>query len=290
MIKVYPLAVYTADHGLAWSYPEAEIDFVSLDSCRKAFGSLPDFDAGGKGFDGVWANGDRVFVMKCQSVAAWDFRGRDATYLTVTWIPRSEAAEVDFDRLLHAEPMCVPSKNPPPFFEIDAARRTAARPTYAESVLYDGLARAGDVIATQPVVKRVAIKRLEGETQAICVISQTTASKMPPSCPPRRMASCNRGGDAVADIAWQKRNVRWCMMFWFMFAVWIVTLTGGLFIFSRWVEEARHNSSLLCQVEDWKARCFRAHSKCAVTNDAANVVKDQRKDGSDGSVSAKQTR
>ena len=48
MIKVYPLAVYTADHGLAWSYPEAEIDFASLDSCRKAFGSLPDFDAGAR--------------------------------------------------------------------------------------------------------------------------------------------------------------------------------------------------------------------------------------------------
>lgn len=205
-------------------------------------------------------------------------------------MPRSEAAEVDFDRLLRAEPMCVPSKNPPPFFEIDAARRTATRPARAESVLHDGLARAGDVIAAQPVAVRVAIKRMEGETQAICVISQATAPETPPSRPPRNRVSGDRGDDAVSEIAWRKRNVRWCVMFWFMFAVWIVTLAGGLFIFSRWVEKSRHNSSLLCQVEDWKTRCFRTHSKCAVTNDAANVVKDQRKDGGDGSVSAKQAR
>lgn len=287
MMKVYPLAVYTADHGLAWSYPESEIDFASLDSCRKAFGSLPDFDAGDKGFDGVWANGDHVFVMKCQSVAAWDFRGRDATYLAVTWIPRPEAAEVDIDRILRAEPMCVPSKNPPSFFEIDAMRQMSKSPVSDESVLHDGFARAGDVIAAQPVSMKVAIKRVDGETQATCVISRATASEALPSRPPQNTSRCNRGDDAVAEIARRKRNVRWCVMFWFMLVAWIVTLAGGLFIFSRWVEKTRHNSSLLCQVAYWKDHYFRTPCKHAATNDAVNVIQVQKKEGGDGSVPTK---
>ena len=289
-MKVYPLAVYTADHGLAWSYPESEIDFASLDSCRKAFGSLPDFDAGDKGFEGIWANGDRVFVMKCQSVAAWDFRGRDATYLTVTWIPRLEADEVDFDRILRTEPMCVPSKNPPSFFEIDATRQVAKSLASAELVLHDGFARAGDVIAAQPVSMKVAIKRVDGETQATCVISRATASGMLSSRPMHNMSSGDREDDAVAEIARRKRNVRWCVMFWFMFVVWLVTLAGGLFIFSRWMEKTRHNSSLLCQVEYWKDHYFRASRKHAVTNDVANVIQVLKKEAGDGSVPAKQTR
>lgn len=289
-MKVYPLAVYTADHGLAWSYPEPEIDFASLDSCRRAFGSLPDFDAGDKGFEGVWANGDRVFVMKCQSVAAWDFRGRDATYLTATWLPRSEAVEVDFDRILCAEPMCVPSKNPPPFFEIDATRKIVASRVLPEPVLTDGFARAGDVIAAQPVTTKVAIKRVDGEIQATCVISQTTVSETAPSHPSQDMSRSCWGDATVATMARRKRNVCWCVMFWFMFVVWLVTLAGGLFIFSRWVEKTRHNSSLLCQVEYWKDHYFRASRKHAATNDVANVIQVLKKEAGDGSVPAKQTR
>ena len=32
-MRQYPLAVYTAEHGLAWTYPREEIDFASLDGC-----------------------------------------------------------------------------------------------------------------------------------------------------------------------------------------------------------------------------------------------------------------
>ena len=168
--KVYPLAVYTADHGLAWTYPRGEIAFAELDACRTAFGPLPDFDAGDKGFEGVWARGDKVFVLRCQSVSAWDFRGRDATYLAVTWMDRVEAAATDFERLLAAEALRVPAKNPPPFFEVDAETNECPTVADPDPILKDGFASAGAIIAGQPADAVVAIKRTEGSRLASCSV------------------------------------------------------------------------------------------------------------------------
>ena len=179
-MKVYPLAIYTADHGLAWNYPRDEISFQDIDSCRKAFGPLPDFDSGAMGFEGIWANGNRVYIMRCQSVSAWDFRGRNATYLSVTWIPRTEAAATDFEKILATEAMSVPTKNPPPFFEADASVKSIpAIPP--EPFLSDGFARAGAIIAGTSVASVVSIKRARGCTQASCSVSNdrgTTACRV----------------------------------------------------------------------------------------------------------------
>ena len=169
-MKVYPLAVYTADHGLAWNYPRGEINFSELDACRKAFGPLPDFDAGAKGFCGVWANGDKVFAMRCRSVDAWDFRGRSATYLSVTWLPRSEAANVDFEKLLESDALKIPTKAPQPFFEVEASAHNSPIST-VEPMLNDGFMRAGAIIAGQSAGSIIAIKRADGNRQATCVIS-----------------------------------------------------------------------------------------------------------------------
>ena len=182
--KVYPLAVYTADHGLAWTYPRGEIAFAELDACRTAFGPLPDFDAGDKGFEGVWAKGDKVFVLRCQSVSAWDFRGRDATYLAVTWMDRVEAPLTDFERLIDAEALLLPSKNPPPFFEVDA--ETNAIPTVSEPdpILRDGFARAGAIIAGQPTDAVVAIKRTEGSRLVSCTVRRAPQEAFSPFAGP----------------------------------------------------------------------------------------------------------
>lgn len=169
-MSTYPLAVYTADHGLSWNYPRSEIGFAELDACRKAFGQLPDFDSGAKGFCGVWAAGDKAFVMRCQSVKAWDFRGRDATYLTVTWMPREDASTADFERILAAPEMSVPIKNPPPFFAVSATKHQAPL-NVTEPFLRDGLSRAGGVIAGSPADATIAIKCVDGNSQASCIIT-----------------------------------------------------------------------------------------------------------------------
>ncbi len=113
-----PLAIYTADHGLAWTYPKQEIGFAELDACRTALAPLPDFDMGEMGYEGVWVTAECVFVMVCQSAPKWDFRGRDATYLAVTWMTREGAKDVDFEVLLSHPALRTPTKNPPPFIDI----------------------------------------------------------------------------------------------------------------------------------------------------------------------------
>lgn len=122
-MREFPLAVYTAEHGLAWKYPKGEIGFAELDVCRKALGPLPDFDAGEKGYEGVWAKEDRVFALSCFSVKKWDFRGRDATYLAVTWMPRELAAGVNFEALLSTSVFHVASHSPEEHFEADVGRQ-----------------------------------------------------------------------------------------------------------------------------------------------------------------------
>ena len=169
-MKVFPLAIYTADHGLVWNYPRSEISFQEIDACRKAFGPLPDFDAGAKGYSGVWAVGDRVFIMRCQSVPAWDFRGRDAMYLAVTWIPRAEAPETDFDRILSSAPISVPNKTPPPFFELEASR-PRVEPIAAQPYLNDGFERIGGIIAGADISQKIAAKRADGASQVSCVVT-----------------------------------------------------------------------------------------------------------------------
>lgn len=115
-MATYPLAVWTANHGLDWTFPRGEIDFATLERCRKAFGPMPDFDSGDPGFEGVWITAERVFAVRCQSVRGWDFRGRDATYLAVTWLPRAEAVRTNFEALFAVRELREPLRQVPPFF------------------------------------------------------------------------------------------------------------------------------------------------------------------------------
>ena len=164
----FPLAVYTAEHGLSWNYPRGEIDFAALDACRKAFGRLPDFDAGEEGFEGVWCTPERVFALRCQSVKGWDFRGRDATYLAVTWVPREQAATTDFEALLRVPALREPTHMPPPFFEATADCPTAgaipAPPTLPD------FRQVGAVLAgLRPGDSATFRRGLRGGSVSVCV-------------------------------------------------------------------------------------------------------------------------
>lgn len=114
-----PLATYTAENGLAWFYDKSAIDFAELDQCRRLLGPLPDFDAGDKGYEGVAAVGGRVYVIRCVSAPKWDFMGRDATYLTVTWFPRENAANIDVEKILKSKVFLVPSHEHQHSFDVE---------------------------------------------------------------------------------------------------------------------------------------------------------------------------
>ena len=155
---LYPLAIYTAEHGLNWKYPRSEIDFASLDGCRKAFGGLPDFDAGEAGFEGIWITPDRVFAMRCQSVPGWDFRGRDATYLAVTWVTREDAASTDFEALLADSVLAEPTHAPQAFFEAEADGQTQS-PLSAIPTKMSDFVSVGALVAALPATASATLRR-----------------------------------------------------------------------------------------------------------------------------------
>lgn len=181
----FPLAVYTAEHGLNWNYPQGEIDFAALDACRKAFGRLPDFDAGEEGFEGVWCTPERVFVLRCQSVKGWDFRGRDATYLAVTWVPREQAATTDFEVLLRVPELCEPTHTPSPFFKATAACPPAG--AIPASPILPDFRRVGAVLAGLPPNASATFRRgLRGGPVEVRVRQPAEA---PHAVPPETNAS-----------------------------------------------------------------------------------------------------
>lgn len=161
----YPLAVYTAEHGLAWTYPRGAIPFAALDACRKAFGQLPDFDSGEPGFEGVWATPEHVFAVCCQSAPAWDFRGRDATYLAVTWVPRAQAGRTNFEALLASSALRIPTHTPPLDFTANATSLPQL-PRTPPSWLADGFMRVGAVLAGLPPGASAIFRRTLGKRAA----------------------------------------------------------------------------------------------------------------------------
>ena len=167
MKALYPLAVYTADHGLEWSYPKGEIAYGELDQCRKAFGRLPDFDAGDPGFEGVLITPKHVFAVHCQNVAHRDFRNRNATYISVSWVPRADAASVDFEALLASPSIREPLQNFPNFFEADATAGGATAIHDCPRQLPD-FRQAGVLAAQLPEGATAVLKRRDGESAVAC--------------------------------------------------------------------------------------------------------------------------
>lgn len=251
-MNVYPLAIYTADHGLSWNFPQEEISFQEIDACRKALGQLPDFDSGVKGFDGVWAKGNRVFVMRCQSVAAWDFRGRNATYLAVTWIPRADANRTDFDKLLNSEAMSVPTKSPPMFFNVDAETVSADVVTTSEPYLPDGFLRVGAIIAGVPPETTVAVKRISGNSQASLTISDPVDYNG--HCP----AAESYGKSSQLGVTAQTTSSSALMV---LLAVWFFTASATAVLWFKWQATVRQNSEISAELTSAKSKISELESE-----------------------------
>lgn len=187
-MKQYPLAVWTANHGLDWTYARESIAFAELERCRNALKPLPDFDGGEPGFEGVWVNAERVFVARCQGVKAWDFRGRDATYLAVTWVPRAEAASTDFEALLRARELNEPMRQVPPGFLCEATnlRPEGAVGRVCGGMLADGFDGVGGIVQALAPGQTVAIRRNIGERAAFLkVLAMQAQGQMAAPPPPQ---------------------------------------------------------------------------------------------------------
>lgn len=176
-----PLAIYTADHGLAWTYSKQEIGFAELDACRTALGPLPDFDLGESGYEGVWVTAERVFVIVCQSAPKWDFRGRDATYLAVTWMSREESKGVDVDALIRSDALQIPTKTPSSFFQFQSMTRASGRLNGLPQTLSDGFQSVNALVETLEPSQTAKLKRTRGAVAVTCrygVASAPTQSAM----------------------------------------------------------------------------------------------------------------
>lgn len=167
MTTLFPLAVYTADHGLAWNYPKSEISYTDVDQCRTAFGRLPDFDAGDPGFEGVLVTKDRVFAVRCWNVAHRDFRGRNATYLAATWVSRDEAKQIDFEALLAAPELTKPLVDFPAFFKAFATSRFQLSSQDHPRMLSD-FCSVGGVLSGMASDETAVFKRMIGERSVFC--------------------------------------------------------------------------------------------------------------------------
>ena len=244
-MKVYPLAIYTADHGLSWNFPKEEISFQEIDACRKALGQLPDFDSGVKGFDGVWAKGNRVFIMRCQSVAAWDFRGRNATYLAVTWIPRHDANRIDFDKLLNSEAMSIPSKSPPLFFNADVEIVSSSIAVTPEPYLPDGFVRVGAIIAGVPTETTVAVKRISGNSQASLIVSGGVNHD------DHSHIAVSHDSPHPVEVTTQSTSSSALMV---LLAIWFLTAATTAVLWFKWQAATRLNSEISAELNSAKTK------------------------------------
>jgi hypothetical protein len=113
------LSIITADHGFCPKFDEADISYADIEKCRKAFGSLPDFDLGALGFEGIITTELKCFFVRCFPVRKWDFQGRDSTYIAVAYLSRVDAERVDVEKIFSLAPLNVPTKDPAYSFEVD---------------------------------------------------------------------------------------------------------------------------------------------------------------------------
>lgn len=113
-----PFAVYTAVEGYGWSAGLTH-GRPTLERLRRAVGKTPDFDFGASPCCGAVSAGDTVTVYRFMRAERWDFKGRNAAYLALSFFPRALAAGVDFERLLGLEPFRVPLREPPEWLEYE---------------------------------------------------------------------------------------------------------------------------------------------------------------------------
>jgi len=107
-------AVYTADHGYAWSATPAGIDEPTRDALlTDALATRPDFAEADTITAGVVARNGTAAAFSIRRAPAWDAVGRDADYAAFAFVPYADASTVDFGSLLANPFFTVPTRTPP---------------------------------------------------------------------------------------------------------------------------------------------------------------------------------
>lgn len=111
--KALPFLVYAAREGYGW-VNGAGTPLALRERFRRAAGKMPDFDVRGTpGSSGVVNVGEWVLVYRFMRQVAGDSRGRDCTYLALSYFTANEAGELNADVLLMDPAFKVPQTTPP---------------------------------------------------------------------------------------------------------------------------------------------------------------------------------
>ena len=192
-----PLAIYTAKYGLAWQYPERDISIRELSDSLAMFGEFPDFDSGDLGFEGMAIKSGRVYLVRCFRAEKWDFRGRDAIYFAVTWLPYEDLRKINKEDVFRSECFCVPMHNPPRCFEVE------------ENCCWEGVyeENSNDILV---------FRRRIGERNFVRML-RIIDDPIAPS--PKRTS------------ARQRRWIQWRQIMWWVIATILTSMILGAFLF-----------------------------------------------------------
>lgn len=205
-----------------------------------------------------------MFALKCQSVRAWDFRGRDATYLSVTWVSRAEAPGIDFEKLLRSDAMRVPTKTPPAFFDTDATKDHVARTPPDVGRRLDDFSCVGDVIATASPEDELLFKRTDGTSGVSCVVrpnrdicSQTSRTRR--DVPAQRQGECGFS-ERHGEPDGHRQPMAVCLVA--LTLLWIVTAAAGGFACLKLRQANRRCEVLRNEVEQLERKLFERTAPC----------------------------
>lgn len=120
-----PFHVYTARNGYAWLGAD-QTNRSLLDGFLKAIGRMPEFDMGEPARRGVLNVGQYVVVYRFMLQQKADSKGRDAVYLALTYLPASEAANLEIDHLFQTGPFTEPQTTPPANIHYDGPSSISA--------------------------------------------------------------------------------------------------------------------------------------------------------------------
>lgn len=115
-------AVYTADHGYAWSVPVTNLlDALLAD----ALATRPDFADEAATSAGVAVRDSVAAAFTIRRASHWDAEGRDSDYAAFAFVPCDAAAAVDFAALLAHDFFATPTHTPPATLTYDGPASAA---------------------------------------------------------------------------------------------------------------------------------------------------------------------
>ena len=194
-----PFAVYTARDGYAWQ-SGMDAGLAKLERLRKAIGKMPEFDFGDSAKSGMLNAGDEVVLYRFMRAEKDDSKGRDATYLAMTYFSRPEARFVNADVALGAFPFAEPLLRPPSHFDYGGG---AASPTdfevprHAGAGLFDpgGKLAAAGFVFSRPFSGSLHVVRQDPPQKGTGAEYRYQPDRVPDTVPPPRGGTLPQAGD-----------------------------------------------------------------------------------------------